>query len=159
MTEGGTMEIVGRFETRESFVAAVNELLEAGFDRADLSVLDTHETLEASETESGSWQSTLSGLIGEINYIGPISAAGLIAVAAGPVGAAVAAGVAAGLTGMALSELLENIKATPHTKDFAKALELGAVLLWVRVSNEAQETQVAAVLGRHGAHDVHQHQR
>ena len=159
MTDGETTEIVGRFESRESFAAAVGELLDSGFDRVDLSVLDTHETLEASETGNSSWQSTLGALIGEINYIGPISAAGLIAVAAGPMGAAVATGVAAGLTGMALSELLENIKATPHTKDFAKALELGAVLLWVRVSDPAQETEAAVILRRHGAHDVHRHQR
>ena len=58
--------------------------------------------------------------------MGPLGAAGLIALSSGTIGAAIAGLVAAGVTGVALRELLDDIKATPHTEAFAKALEGGA---------------------------------
>ena len=154
-----TLEVVGRFEEREPFEAAVKDLLAQGFSQSDLSLLDTHQALSVSGTAGQAWQDSLTGLVGEIKYVGPITAAGLIAVATGPVGAAVAAGIAAGLTGAAVGEFLQNIKATPHTEDFARALELGAVLLWVRVEGEGQKAEAERILRKQGAHDVHCHRR
>lgn len=152
-------EVVGRFATREAFSAAVQELLRSGFEASDLSVLDTHESLSAAGSPGQAWDEALSGLVGEIKYVGPITAAGLIAIAAGPVGAAISAAVAAGLTGAALGELLETVRATPHTESFARALETGAVLLWVRAEDPTREAAARAVLGRHGAQDIHLHRR
>ncbi|WP_282604695.1 hypothetical protein [Pelagibius sp. Alg239-R121] len=154
-----TTEIVGRFAERENFKAAVETLLAAGFRSSDLSVLDTHEALSASESTGAAWQQAMIGLVGEIKYVGPITAAGLIAVATGPVGAAMAGLVAAGLTSVALSELLTTLRATPHTEQFARALESGTVLLWVRTISEQQSDVAAEILTRHGAEDVHSHRR
>ncbi len=61
-----TREVVGRFADRESFTAAVEALRAAGFARSDLSVLDTHESLSASETPQEAWKQSLAGLVGEI---------------------------------------------------------------------------------------------
>ncbi len=152
-------EVVGRFAGQEGFTAAVEELLQAGFGPSDLSVLDTHEALGAAGSSGEAWQTALAGLVGEIKYVGPITAAGLIGIATGPVGAAISAAVAAGLTGAALAELLETIRATPHTESFARALEAGALLLWVRAADAERETKASEVLSRHGAQDVHRHQR
>lgn len=152
-------EVVGRFAGRNDFTAAVGALLAAGFDTSDLSVLDTHETLSAAGSSGAAWEEALSGLVGEIKYVGPLTAAGLIGIATGPVGAAVSAAIAAGLTGAALTELLESVRATPHTEAFARALEAGAVLLWVRAETTARETQASDILRRHGAADVHTHLR
>jgi hypothetical protein len=152
-------EMVGRFTGREAFTAAVQDLLGAGFTPSDLSVLDTHEALSAAGTSSEAWQTALAGLVGEIKYVGPITAAGLIAVATGPMGAALSTAVAAGLTGAALAELLDTVRATPHTESFARALESGALLLWVRVENIEREAQAGWILTRHGAADVHRHER
>ncbi len=152
-------EVVGRFAEREGFTAAVEGLLQAGFAVSDLSVLDTHEALSAAGTPGEAWQSTLAGLVGEIKYVGPITAAGLIGIATGPVGATVSAAVAAGLTGAALAELLETMRATPHTESFARALEAGALLLWVRVVDPEGEAKVSGILTRHGAQDIHRHER
>jgi len=149
-------EVVGRFAGQESFTAAVEELLLAGFAPSDLSVLDTHEALGAAGSSSQAWQTALAGLVGEIKYVGPITAAGLIGIATGPVGAAISAAVAAGLTGAALAELLETIRATPHTESFARALEAGALLLWVRAADAEREIKARETLSRHGAEDVHQ---
>ncbi len=152
-------EVVGRFADRESFRQAVEDLRNAGFEASDLSVLDGHVALSASEDEKAAWGQTLTGLLGEIHYIGPLTAAGLIAIASGPVGAAVAGLLAAGVTGAALKEAFDEIKATPHTEAFAKAVENGALLLWVRAEDEALQTTAKGVLTRHGAADVHLHQR
>lgn len=156
---GEITEVVGRFAAREAFTAAVEELLGAGFAPADLSVLDTHESLSAAGTPGEAWQEALAGLVGEIKYVGPITAAGLIAIATGPVGAAISATVAAGLTGAALSEILGTIRATPHTESFARALESGALLLWVRVKSAEREAEASDILRRHRAADVHRHDR
>jgi hypothetical protein len=144
-------EVVGRFETREAFTAAVEDLKAAGFESSALSVLDTHEALSAADTADNAWSGTVTGLVGEVTYIGPITAAGLIALAAGPVGAAIAAGLAAGMTGFAL--------ATPHTEAFAKALEQGALLLWVQVDSSEAEERARSILTKRGAADIHSHER
>jgi hypothetical protein len=153
------IEIVGRFAERARFKTAVEGLLAAGFSRSDLSVLDTRDSLAASEGPDEAWRRTLAGLVGEVRYIEPLTAAGLILLAAGPVGAAVAGAVAAGLGGMALYELLSEVRATPHTREFAKALENGAVLLWVRADDEAGQRTARAILERAGAADIHIHAR
>jgi hypothetical protein len=152
-------EVVGRFATREGFTAAVQDLVAEGFLPSDLSVLDTHESLSAAGSSGEAWQEALASLVGEIKYVGPITAAGLIAIATGPVGAAISTAVAAGLTGAALAEFLSTIRATPHTESFARALESGAVLLWVRAEEPALQEQASDILSRHGAADVHLHSR
>jgi hypothetical protein len=151
-------EVVGRFADRPSFNAAVQGLLAVGFEPTDLSVLDTHESLGTSDPHKAAWGEALAELMGE-KYVGPITAAGLVMLAAGPVGAAIAGTLAAGLTGVALSELLDKVRATPHSEAFARALENGAVLLWARIENSPREEEARAIMARHGGEDVHVHER
>ena len=155
----GVTEVVGRFADRESFRAAVEELRSRGFERSELSVLDTRESLSASESAGEAWRQSLAGMVGEVKYLGPMTAAGIIMITSGPVGAMVSALVAAGLTGVALRELLDDIKATPHTEAFARALEGGAVLLWARAETADRQAEASETLKRHGAADVHSHTR
>ncbi len=158
-TEGWPLEIVGRFGERDGFSAAVEALTAAGFARNDLSVLDTHESLSASGSPGEAWQETLGGLVGEINYVGPLTAAGLIAIATGPVGAAIATAMAAGIGTAAVVDVLDKLRATPHTEAFARALEAGAILLWVRVEDAAAAARAETILSGAGAADVHRHVR
>lgn len=153
------IEVVGRFADREPFLKAVEDLRTNGFERSDLSVLDTRESLSASESTGDAWAQALAGLIGEVKYLGPITAAGLIMIASGPVGVAISGLVAAGITGVALRELLDDIRATPHTEAFARALEGGAVLLWVRAESPERQALAREVMQAHGAADVHLHAR
>jgi len=148
-------EVVGRFNDRATFVAAVQALLAAGFERADLSVLDNHDSLTAADDPNETWRQTLAGLVGEAKYLEPITTAGLIMLASGVIGVAIAGVIAAGLGGLAIYELLGNIRATPHTREFARALERGAVLLWVSVSDETREQLAHDILTKRGAADVH----
>lgn len=157
-TIGNVTEVVGRFDDRPSFSAAVEDLLAVGFGSSDLSVLDTHEALDASDPHKTAWGEALAESLGE-KYLGPVTTAGLIMLAAGPVGAAIAGVIAAGLSGAAISDLLDSIKATPHSDAFARALENRAVLLWVRIDDWSQAGEVQTILSRHNAKDVHVHQR
>ncbi|HYB57936.1 MAG TPA: hypothetical protein VEK12_17385, partial [Alphaproteobacteria bacterium] len=87
-TKKTVTEVVGRFAEREPFKEAVGELLKAGFERSDLSVLDSHDSLSAAEGRNEAWRRTLAGLVGEAKYLEPITAAGLILLASGAIGAA-----------------------------------------------------------------------
>src|SRR3546814_17644652 len=55
--------------------------------------------------------------------------------------------------------LLASVRATPHTEAFARALEAGAILLWVGVADETEARTAEEILNRHGASDVHRHAR
>lgn len=152
-------EVVGILGDRTQFEKAVNGLLAAGFSRADLSVLSSHESIDAAGRGPKSWRNALIGLIGELKYEGPLVAAGLIALAAGPTGAMIAAAVAAGVGGAAAKELLDEVTSAPDTEQFARALAAGSIILWVRVEDEAQELKAQGVLTGAGATNIHRHTR
>ncbi len=68
-----------------------------------------------------------------MNFLGPLTVAGIVLLSGGPIAAALAALVGAGLGGAAIKEVLDRYTANRHSAAFAAALEAGAVLLWVRV--------------------------
>ncbi|SMF74153.1 hypothetical protein SAMN06265365_1313 [Tistlia consotensis] len=148
------VEVLGRFETREGFEAAVKALSAAGFGHADLSVLDTHETIDAAGGHSEAWRDRIAGLVGEVRYVGPVTDAGLIALAAGPVGALVASVIAAGMSGLALRELFDQSEAGPHVDAFDRALEHGAVLLWAYAPTAERQAEARAAMAAHGGKDI-----
>jgi hypothetical protein len=152
-------EVVAVFAERQSLERAIAALADAGFAHSDLSLLTSHESIEAAGRTGRSLGDVLTGLIGEINYIGPLTAAGFIAVAAGPVGAALAGLIAAGVGGAALKEVLDEVTSAPHTEDFARALEAGSVVLWVRVCDGAAEETAKAIIASHGGKDIHVNER
>ncbi|MGE5501033.1 MAG: hypothetical protein ACM3W4_03810 [Ignavibacteriales bacterium] len=158
-SHANTREMVATFADRAAFEAAVEALVRAGFSRADLSVLSSHQSIDAAGREGRSWRDALAGLVGELKYEGPLVAAGLIALAAGPVGAAIAGLVAAGVGGAAVKELLDEVSALPDSEDFARALAAGAVILWVMVRDDAEVERAKALLVAAGGTNVHLFER
>ncbi len=148
-------EVVGVLKTRTAFEAAVNALTEAGVDATDLSVLTSHESLAVAGEEGKPWRETLRALVGEIKYEGPLVASGLIVLAGGPTAIAIAGIIGTAVGGLALKELIEEVTAKPHTEDFARAVEAGSIILWVRVADEQAETLATDVLIAAGAENVH----
>jgi hypothetical protein len=148
-------EVVGLFPDRRSFDAAVAALEAAGFAHADLSVLASHEAIEAAEPARPSWRERLIALVGELRYEGPLVASGAIVLAGGPVAATVAAVIGAAVGGIAIKEVLDEVTATPHTDDFARSLAAGSVILWVRAETPARRERAASLLDEHGAANVH----
>ncbi len=149
-------EVVALFSTRAGFDRAVSALLEAGFDRSDLSVLASHASLEASGRVPGKPRDdALTGLVGELKYAFPLTTAGLIAIVGGPIEAAFAALVAAGLGGVAIKDYLDELTSHPKPDEFSRALEAGGVILWVRIGNAEEEVRAGAILEHEGGGNVH----
>jgi hypothetical protein len=152
-------EVVGVFSQRSDFDSAVSTLLSNGFSRSDLSVLASHDSLDAASAEALSWKNRLVGLLGELKYEGPLVTAGFIAIAAGSVGAVIGGLIAAGVGGVALKELMEEVTAHPHSAEFAAALAAGSVLLWIDVPNQSAEERAKAILTSSGASNIHTNER
>jgi hypothetical protein len=153
-------EAVGSFPDREHFRNAVSALLAAGFERSDLSVLASHDSLAVAEDDAGTSKGILAaGLTDEIKYVAPLTVAGIIVLSGGPIALAVAAVVGAGLGGAALKELFDDYAAAHHSEDFAAALKSGAALLWVRCGDPDRELAATRILEEAGGHHVHIHGR
>jgi hypothetical protein len=153
-------EAVASFPDREHFRRAVSGLLAGGFERADLSVLASHDSLAVAEAATDSGTGTLpAGISAEIKYVAPLTVAGIIVLSGGPIAAAVAAVVAAGLGGAALKELFDDYTAPHHSEDFEAALRAGAALLWVRCADPDSELAATRILEEAGGLHVHVHGR
>jgi hypothetical protein len=150
-------EAVASFPDRTHFRCAVAALLAGGFDRSDISVLASHEPLDAADEKSASL--VAAGLTDEVNYIGPLTIAGIILLSGGPIAATLGAIVAAGLGGAALKEVFDRWTAAPHREDFEAALKAGAALLWVRCADPELELHATRILEEAGGRHVHVHAR
>lgn len=153
-------ELVGLFDTKESFDAAVRALTDAGFAHTDLSALSSHESIDVAGKDGQSWSDVLTAMFGEVKYEVPLVASGAIALFGGAATAALALAIGAGVGTMALTDFIGEVTSTPHTEDFAKALKEGSVALWVRIDPEhaSAEAQAREIFAQNGAKDVHIHQ-
>jgi hypothetical protein len=153
-------EAVGSFPDREHFRKAVAALFAAGFERDDLSVLASHDSLAIADEAAAAPKEILrTGLSDEIKYIAPLTVAGMIVLSAGPIAAAIAALVGAGLGGAALKDFFDDYAAPRHSEEFAAALQAGAALLWVRCGDPDRELTATRILEEAGGRHVHVHGR
>jgi hypothetical protein len=156
-------EAVASFATKAELRDAVSRLIAANFKPADLSVLATHDSLEVAGEVPGyrgsPGSSLLSGLTDEVSFLAPLTVAGIVLLSGGPVAAAIAALVGAGLGTAAIKEILDYHTANRHSAEFVRALEAGAVLLWVRVDDPALEATAVRILEEAGGRNAHIHAR
>ncbi len=150
-------EVIGLFADRESFESAVGALMQAGFERAELSVLASHESIDVAKRPEKTWREVLTALVGEARYESSLVASGAIFLAGGPMAATLAAVIGAAVGGMAIKEILDDVTAKPHSEDFVRSVEAGSVILWVRTEDREQEAEATRILGAHGAANVHSH--
>ena len=171
-------EAVGVFHDERSLERAIDDLLAAGFDRAEISLVASHEAVERelghryervaeleddphvprlayvdidSRTEGG------ASLIGGLAYIGAIAATGLVVASGGTLALAVGAAALAGGGGGAIGAFLARIVAGRHGRELERQLDEGGLLLWVKVDLPREEAALE-VLRRHSAGDVHVHE-
>ena len=90
-----------------------------------------------------------------MNFLAPLTIAGIVFLSGGPVAAALGALVAAGFGGAALKELIDRYAANDHRADFVAALKAGAVLLWVRVDDPELEATAVRLLEDAGGRRAH----
>jgi hypothetical protein len=148
-------EVVGLFGDRGHFEMAVTKLRDAGFGHADLSVLSSHESIDAAGRPAKPWREVLTAIVGDIRFEAPLIASGAIFLAGGPMAATVAALIGAAVTGVAVKDVLDKVTAEPHTADFARALDAGGVILWARANDSAQEAVAREILRGSHAGNVH----
>jgi len=171
-------EAVGYFENTSALQDAIDDLMDSGFDRAELSLLASEATVEAKlghtyrrvedleddpsvaracyiSPESITEAKTL--LVGGPFYVAGMAALGMIVASGGTMAAAIIgaslAGGAGGLIGAALAKLV----GAHHAHHVQQQLEHGGLLLWVRTRDAAHEQQAVGILRRHSGRDVHVH--
>jgi len=153
-----TRELVAQFKDAESFAAAVEALLAAGFDSTDLSMLGTHDSLEVAGELAGYQRdpggSMRAGLAGQTSLLGSIALAGVLLLTAGPIGAAAAAVAAAAAGAIALRPFLGQLAEAEHAEGFAQAIEAGHILLWVRTQNAEAVARAETALTASGGTDL-----
>jgi hypothetical protein len=172
-------EAVGVFEDADSLQAAIDELLSAGFDRAELGLLASEHAVEkklghvyrrAAELEDDadvprtayvskeSLGDAEGGLIGSLMYIGAVVGAGAVVASGGALGAAVAAAAMLGGSGALMGAALARMIDDSDAERIEEQLDHGGLLLWVRTRDAAHEAKAKDILSRHSGQDVHLHQ-
>lgn len=149
-----TREIVAAYGDRAAFESAVAALLAAGFDRTDLSVLASHDSLEVVGDIAGyhreDGKEVVSALGQQLSWLEPVTIAGTIFAAAGPIGAAVAAVLAATAGAATLRPLLDEVTENAHAGSFSDAVAAGHILLWVRTATTERVGSAEAILAATG---------
>lgn len=171
-------EAVGVFSSRDTFQAAIYDLMIAGFSRFDISVLASEDTVreklgagywtadkladhpDAPRTSfvSEEWVGELEGYIfGGFFFIG--SAIAMLAMLnplstlAGSVAVAMTGGGPGALIGGALARRLGK----KHAENYENQLRRGGILLWVRTNTPEKEELATKIMEGHSGRDVHVH--
>lgn len=171
-------EAVGVFDTAGPLQEAIDELLESGFDRAEISLLAGERTVEeklghayekVTELEDdtsvprAAFVSTEAigdaegGLIGGLVYIGAVAAAGAVVATGGTIAAVIGAAALAGGAGSLIGAVLAKLVGDHHAHHLQEQLDHGGLLLWVRTRDKDHEQRATQVLSKHSGKDVHIH--
>ncbi len=171
-------EAVGVLPDVPSLEAAIDDLLSAGFDRADISLLATREAIDGKPGQEVERVEELEddpsvprwpyvsreglgagegGLIGGLAHIPAVTAAGAVVVTGGALAPAILAGIGAGGAGAAAGAVLARWLGNRYAESYEKQLERGGLLLWVNTREPEDERRATEILSRHGGRDVHVH--
>jgi hypothetical protein len=171
-------EAVGVFHDRDSFQSAVEDLMSAGFDRAELSLLAGTRAIEeklghayrkieelendpkvprAAYVSNHSLAEGRTGVIGGLAYVGAVVGAGAVVASGGTLAAAIAAAAIAGGGGGLVGGWAAQYLGRDRGKGLQDQLDRGGLLLWVHVREQAREQRAIDILTRNGAEDVHVH--
>jgi len=171
-------EAVGVFKDAGKMEDAVEELEESGFDRAEISLLASDDTVrqklghrfyDAKSLEDDpavprkAFVSTAAtgdaegALIGGLMYAGALAAAGVTVASGGAFGALLAAAVAGGASGGLVGGVLASLVGESQARQIEDEIRHGGLLVWVRTPSEDDEKRAVDVFRRNGAADVHVH--
>jgi hypothetical protein len=171
-------EAVGYFETAETLQEAIDDLMIAGFDRAELSLLASEHAVENKlghkyrrvaeleddpKTARCCYISTEAigaaegALIGTPLYVAATAAAGVIVASGGTMAAAILGAALAGGAGGIIGGILAKLVGSHHAHHLQNQLEHGGFLLWVRTTDSAHEQRAVDILKKHSGRDAHIH--
>jgi hypothetical protein len=166
-------EVVGIFPSFAALEAAIDELLLAGFDRCELSLLARQDSGVNGESAvqladdpyckrtdyycSEALGDAQGSMIGGFALVPALAtAAGAAASGTGiltTLGFVAATGGTGALIGAALAYLIAQRWYADHERQISK----GGLLLWVGIRSPGQEEAALDILRRHAAHHVHSH--
>ena len=158
-------EAVGVFDTFEDQQAAFYDLRAVGFHHSDISLLGTEEALtdklgkaywRAPELEDDP-RAPRASFVSE-EAIGELE--GAIAAMLGPastLAASIAAIAIGGSPAAVIGTLLARRVGKHHSDYYAKQLEHGGILMWVRTRDKEREDLAVKIMKEHSGSDVHVH--
>jgi hypothetical protein len=172
-------EAVGVFHDADTLEDAIDELLVAGFDRAEISLLAGEKAVEeklghryqkvseleddpkaarAAYVERDSVVEANASVIGGLGYVGALAAAGIVVASGGTMGAAfLGAALAAGGGGL-FGAVITRWFSRRHADHIEEQLKKGGLLLWVHIRDDQHEERARKILEAHSADDVHVHE-
>jgi hypothetical protein len=175
-----TREVTGVFHSRKALDAAVQDLLLADVDRADIDVSASVDELQRRLNYSAIPAPDLADIptAPRQPYVGEDDVVGTDAVVGSVAGCAAAVGVAFYLVAQGMQPISVGILAVPsgiivagvavlwaqrrlqreRAQGLEKLSEAQGLLIWVRVRSLEQEAQAQELLVRHGAEAVHVHE-
>ncbi len=171
-------EAVGVFHSAEELQAAIDELLQSGFHRAELSLLASEHAVDQKLGHRYRKVSSLAddpiipraayvspeaiggaegGLIGVLMYVGAVAAAGAIVASGGTLTAAILGAALTGGAGSLIGSLLARWVGEDHGRHLQVQVDRGGLLLWVRTWDAGDEERAMRILKSHSGDQVHVH--
>jgi hypothetical protein len=175
-----TREVTGVFHSRKALDAAVQDLLLADVDRADINVSASVDELQRRLNYSAIPAPDLADIptaprqpyVGEDDVVGTDALISCVAGCAAAVGVAfylvaqgmqpISVGILAVLSGIIVAGVAVSWARRRLQRERAQGLEklseAQGLLIWVRVRSPEQEARAQEILVRHGAEAVHVHE-
>ena len=172
-------EAVAVFHDQESLDAAIEDLEEHGFDRAEISLMASEEAVrkklgdrykridDAADDPATPRQAVIApedigigkgALIGGLAYVGAVAAVGTVVASGGALLAVAAAGLAAGTGGGVLGGILAHRLGAHRAKEIRDHLIHGGLLVWVRTRDPEHEDRALRILASHTGDPVRIHE-
>jgi hypothetical protein len=172
-------EVTGVLPTREALDIAVDGLLLAGFDRADIDLMasvdavveklgglyaPTPELADLPEVPRQAFKAhedvtiPMAGAAGILVYLGATAAALGVVASGGALALVVAAAAAGGTAAGGIGVLIARSLGRKHARELEEQMALGGLVLWVRVRSPEREEKAQQILQTHGAQAVRVHE-
>ncbi|MEM5519085.1 hypothetical protein [Sulfitobacter sp. AS59] len=171
-------EAVGVFDSFEDLQKAFYDLRMVGFSRYDISLLGAEDTLKE-KLGTAYWRSPEleddpdapraafvseeaigeleGGIAGGFFFLGSYVAMAAMLTAASTLAASIAAIAIGGVPAAVIGALLARRVGQHHKDYYAKQIEHGGILLWVRVKDKEHEDLATKIMKEHSGRDVHVH--
>ena len=169
-------EAVAIFPDEASLNSAIDELMQAGFRRDDLSLMSDVKSVpggadKATDAEaaadkdfaghsdyvsSDSRSEGLAALVAAPVYVAGVGAAAIVATG-GAIIPTVAVVAGSGMAAGALGLILARVFGRHHAERVSEQIAKGGLLLWVHLPDNKRDTEVMDILRSNGARDVHLH--
>lgn len=167
-------EVVAVFDSEKALQAAVDDLIAAGLEREDMSVLadpgklaelgvpvsgieDDPKAARAAYMPSETRAEEATALVGApalIVGLGAALAAGTAGLSLIPTLALTVGGtLASGGAGMLLARFFGH----RHADFIGRQIEAGGLVLWVHSADKGADASIVDIVAKHGARDIHQH--